>query len=155
MLAQILYNHFKMISSRINVFSGIIKSLMLCRGSKYKNMAEEQIGDILLDSKIKSVSRFLEGNHIDDDNFYQFMSSYIPDGKALLSIDRTIWELGKEIRNILVLAVSYEKIAMPLIFKIIPYIVLQFGFCARRDGAKPILIGERRATTHQIQSEEL
>ena len=39
-------------------------------------MAEEQIGDILLDSKIKSVSRFLEGNHIDDDNFYQFMSSY-------------------------------------------------------------------------------
>ena len=121
MLAQILYNHFKMISSRINVFSGIIKSLMLCRGSKYKNMAEEQIGDILLDSKIKSVSRFLEGNHIDDDNFYQFMSSYIPDGKALLSIDRTIWELGKEIRNILVLAVSYEKIAMPLIFKIIPY----------------------------------
>ena len=34
-------------------------------------------------------------------------------------------------------------------------IVVQFGFCARRDGAKPILIGERRATTHQIQSELL
>ncbi len=129
MLARILYNHFNMINSRLNTFSGIIKSFILCRGSKYKNIAEEQIGDILLDSKIKSVSRFLGGEHIPDDNFYQFMSGYIPKGKVLISIDRTIWELGKEIRNILVLAVSYDKIAMPLIFKIIPY----KGACTSSD----------------------
>jgi hypothetical protein len=94
---------------------------MLCRGSKYKNIAEEQVGDILLDSKIKSISRFLKCDHIKDDAFYDFMSHYTPKGKVLISIDRTTWELGKEIRNILVLAVSYDKIAMPLIFKTIDY----------------------------------
>ncbi|WP_341747918.1 MULTISPECIES: hypothetical protein [unclassified Candidatus Tisiphia] len=41
LLAELLYNHFEMKDTRLNTFKGIIKSLMLCRGSKYKNMAEE------------------------------------------------------------------------------------------------------------------
>jgi len=120
-LAELLYNHFSMISSRLKTFAGIIKALILCRGSNYKNLAEEIDGDILLESKIKAVSRFLAGNDIDIDCYYEFMQDYIPQGKVLLSLDRTIWGLGKEIRNILVLSVSYDKIAMPVLFKLIPY----------------------------------
>lgn len=129
MLTELLYKHFKMINSRHNTFSGIIKSLILCRGSYYKNLAEEIKGDILLDSKIKAVSRFLKGNHIDDNEFCNFMRHFIPEGKLLLSIDRTTWELGKNIRNILVLAVSYEKIGMPILFKEIGY----RGACTAED----------------------
>jgi len=121
MLTELLYKHFKVINSRLNTFDGIIKSLILCRGSYYKNLAEEIKGDTLLDSKIKAVSRFLKGNHIDDSGFYSFMEHFIPDGKLLLSIDRTTWELGKSVRNLLVLAVSYDKIAMPVMFKEISY----------------------------------
>lgn len=121
MLAELLYNHFNMINSRLNTFTGIIKSLILCRGSNYKNLAEEQKSNILLDSKIKAISRFFSSNSIMEEEFYGFMSLYIPKGKVQLSIDRTTWEMGKEIRNILVLAVSYDKIAMPLMYKIINY----------------------------------
>ncbi|WP_341762862.1 transposase [Candidatus Tisiphia endosymbiont of Melanophora roralis] len=121
LLAELLYNHFEMKDTRLNTFKGIIKSLMLCRGSKYKNMAEEIEGDKLLDSKIKAVYRFLQEDNINIDDYYKYMKNYIPQGKVVLSIDRTTWELGQEIRNILVLSVSYNKIAMPLIYKIIPY----------------------------------
>ncbi|WP_375326286.1 hypothetical protein [Candidatus Tisiphia endosymbiont of Nemotelus uliginosus] len=69
LLTELLYNHFRMINSRLNTFKGIIKSLILCRGSKYKNMAEEIAGDILLDSKIKSVYRFLQEDHINMDDY--------------------------------------------------------------------------------------
>lgn len=75
----------------------------------------------MLDSKIKSVYRFLEKDFINIDDYYKFMTPLLPEGKVILSLDRTTWELGKEIRNILVLSVSYDKIAMPLIYKIIPY----------------------------------
>lgn len=57
MLTQELYKHFPMIKSRNRTFCGIINSFILCRGSKYKHLAEERNDDILLDSKIKSISR--------------------------------------------------------------------------------------------------
>ena len=119
--AEHLLKHFKMISSRLKTFSGIIQSLVLCRGCRFKDMAAEIKSPALLDSKIKSVSRFLGGNHISDKDFFGFMKRFVPQGKVVLSIDRTIWEFGKQIRNVLVLAVSFDKIAMPLLFKIIPY----------------------------------
>ncbi|MFU7502763.1 MAG: hypothetical protein ACE1S7_04970, partial [Candidatus Tisiphia sp.] len=74
-------------------------------------MAEEIEGDKLLDSKIKAVYRFLQEDNINIDDYYKYMKNYIPQGKVVLSIDRTTWELGQEIRNILVLSVSYNKIA--------------------------------------------
>ena len=83
-------------------------------------MAAEIRGPALLDSKIKSVSRFFSGNHVSDKDFFTFMKRFVPKGRVVLSIDRTIWEFGKEIRNVLVLAISFDKIAMPLLFKIIP-----------------------------------
>jgi hypothetical protein len=80
--------------SRLNTFKGIIKSLILCRRSKYKNMAEEIEKDKLLDSKIKAVYRFLQEDNINIDDYYKFMRNYIPQGKVVLLIDRTTWELG-------------------------------------------------------------
>jgi hypothetical protein len=66
---------------------------------------------------------------IGDDGMCNFLETYIPSQKLILTIDRTIWEFGKTIRNILVLAVSYKNIAMPLLFKIIPY----KGSCTGED----------------------
>ena len=116
-----LANHFKMISSRLRTFRGIIQTLLLCHGCRLKDFAAGIQGNANLDSKIKSVTRFLSGNHIAEDDFIMFVSRFIPDGKIALAIDRTIWEFGKEIRNVLVLAVSFDKIAMPVMFTIIPY----------------------------------
>ncbi|WP_342268021.1 hypothetical protein [Candidatus Tisiphia endosymbiont of Empis tessellata] len=59
-------------------------------------MAEEIEGDKLLDSKIKAVYRFLQEDNINIDDYYKFMKNYIPQGKVVLSIDRTTWELGQE-----------------------------------------------------------
>lgn len=110
-----------MINSRINPFTGIIKSLILSRGCRYKDLSEEIAGRILLDSKIKLVSRFLERNYRPDENFHLLLKSYIPSGKLPLSIDRTTWELRTSIRNILVLGISYNKISIPVLYKIITY----------------------------------
>jgi len=121
LLAQVLSKHFKMIDSRLNTFAGIIKAFILCRGVQFKQMSEEIKGDIKLDSKIKSISRFLNGNHIGSKQFYKFIKYYIPQEAKIVSIDRTTWEMGKEIRNVLTLAISFDGIAMPVAFKIIPY----------------------------------
>ena len=116
-----LSEHFPMINSRLKTFEGILKSLLLCRGCFYKNIAQEIESKILLDSKIKSVSRFLQGSFIPDASFHAFIKTFIPSHKVQISVDRTIWEHGKEIRNILVLAISYDHITIPVLFKTIPY----------------------------------
>lgn len=130
MLAEILRYHFTMINSRFNVFCGIIKSFILCRGSNYKDLAEGiENSDTFLDSKIKSISRFLEGDNIDLGDYHSFIEEYFPTNKMLLSLDRTIWEFGGKIRNILILSVSYDKIGMPVMFKFIQY----KGTCTAAD----------------------
>jgi len=129
LLAELLYKHFNMINSRAKVFAAIIKALILCRGSNYKNMASEIEGETLLESKIKSVSRFLDGDNIDEDCYYEFIKEHMPPGKVCISIDRTSWELGRIVRNLLVITVSYDKIGMPVLFKSISH----RGSCTAND----------------------
>lgn len=76
-----------------------------------------------------------------------FLETYIPSQKLILTIDRTIWEFGKTIRNTLVLAVSYKNIAMPLLFKIIPY----KGSCKGEDQIELVEKFVRRFGIDQIE----
>lgn len=131
-LTKQLSNHFNMINSRLKTFSGIIQSLLLTRDCHYKDFAEYIPNHTSFDTKIKSVARFLLNNPIKNDDYYHFMKHYIPTNKYIISIDRTIWEFGKQIRNILVLAVSYKGISLPVIFEVIPY----RGACTAEDQIK-------------------
>ena len=46
-------------------------------------MAEEIEENALLDSKIKSVYRFLEKDFINIDDYYKFMTPLLPEGKVI------------------------------------------------------------------------
>ncbi|MDX2082587.1 MAG: transposase [Rickettsiales bacterium] len=93
--------------------------MLLTKGINFKNFASEIKGDAKLLSKEQSVSRFLKNKDlIGMEEFHQFMFKYFPSERMVLSIDRTNWERGKKIYNIMVIAVSFHNISMPVTFTV-------------------------------------
>lgn len=48
------------------------------------------------------------------------LSSFLPEGKWVVSMDRTNWKLGERDINILMIAVAYKGMAIPLIWSLLP-----------------------------------
>ncbi len=119
-LAQTLSKYFR-ISNSIGTFTGIIKAMMLGQKIHYRQLAEEIRGNIKLDSKAKSVFRFLTKPAIDDESYLRFIKDHIPKGKSIIAVDRTTWEMGDIIRNVYVLSASVatHNIGIPALFRLI------------------------------------
>lgn len=54
------------------------------------------------------------------DHFARLLASFLPDEPWILTMDRTNWKFGEKDINILMLAVAYKGIAIPLIWTLLP-----------------------------------
>lgn len=54
------------------------------------------------------------------DGFARLLASFLPEGSWTLSMDRTNWQFGEKNINILMLAVVYQGIAIPLLWSLLP-----------------------------------
>jgi len=50
----------------------------------------------------------------------RLLSSFLPEGKWVVSMDRTNWKLGSKDINILMIAVEHQGMAVPLIWSLLP-----------------------------------
>jgi transposase len=71
------------------------------------------------ESNYRAIQRFFQHQNLEDEDVIDFIIDLLFDKnqKLKLIIDRTDWQFGKTRHNLLVISVSYEKTAIPLIVK--------------------------------------
>jgi transposase len=70
-------------------------------------------------SNYRAIQRFFQHQNLDDDDVIDFIIDLLFDKneKLKLIIDRTDWQFGKTRHNLLMISVSYENTAIPLMVK--------------------------------------
>lgn len=118
-LTLILKKYFNINFARITLIAQMILSLIKVRTVCLSEVATGFAGKAKTASNEKRIQRFLKNFSIDTDSVTRFVASKLPEGQWILTTDRTYWEFGKLKINILVLAVVYKGVAIPLLWKIL------------------------------------
>lgn len=103
--------------ARIMLISQMILSLIKVRTVSLSEMASGFAGKAKTDSNERRMRRFFGDFSLDPDFIALFVASKLPEGKWVVTVDRTEWEFGKMKINILMLAVAYKGVAVPLLWK--------------------------------------
>ncbi len=116
-LARFLKEHLPINFARIILISQIIISMIKVRTVSLSEIAAGFAGKARNESNERRMRNFFKGFYLDPDFIALFVGSELPEGKWLLAADRTTWEFGKMKISILVLAVVYRGVAIPLLWK--------------------------------------
>lgn len=119
-LSKTLNSYFKWNKARIDCFSKMLISLFIVRTVNLTEIASAFEGKASLSSRYRRIQRFFALFKID----YKIIAKFIFrlfdfKGKIYLTMDRTNWQWGKSNINILMLAVVYKGIAIPLIWNLL------------------------------------
>lgn len=115
-LKKILAGHFFIHLSRITLMSQVILALIKVSTVSLTELSTGFAGNKQSSSYERRIRRFLKEVPLSSDSYARFIGTFIPFGKWLIVIDRTDWEFGKIVINILVLGVAYKGIAIPLMW---------------------------------------
>lgn len=118
-LKQMLDEYFTINTARIMLISQMVIALIKVRTVCLSEVALGFAGNAMPSSNEKRIYRFLREFPFDLDAVALFVGSKLPKGKWLMTLDRTNWEFGRMHINILMLAVVYKGVAVPLIWKIL------------------------------------
>jgi hypothetical protein len=115
-LSLILNRHFKWNKSRMDCFSGMLVALLAVRTINLTEIAVAFSSNASINSRYRRIQRFISLYHIDFNQVAWFivMLFGFHNGNYYLTIDRTNWKWGKKNINILVLAIVYKGIAIPV-----------------------------------------
>ena len=121
-LFDILCSHFgKTINlARIRFMALLISALCKMQTVSFGRLALAFGGAAEASSNMRRIQRFMSGYALDLSLIARFIFRLLPhDGPYTLSMDRTNWQFGSFKINALVLGVTYEGVAFPLLFKLI------------------------------------
>lgn len=117
-MREVFSNYYKWNHQRIGFFGNLISSIIRSRSVNMQKVAENIEGSAKVESNYRRIQRIFKDQNIDFDMTARLLSSVLPDDeKWVLCMDRTNWKLGKSNINLLVLAVSYKGMAIPLLWK--------------------------------------
>lgn len=116
-LTLILKKYFKINFARITLIAQMILSLIKVRTVCLSELATGFAGKAKTGSNEKRIHRFLKNFSFPAGHVAHFVASKLPKGQWILTMDRTFWEFGKLKINILMLAVVYKGVAIPLLWK--------------------------------------
>jgi hypothetical protein len=116
-MAGFLKEYFPINFARIILISQIVLALIKVKTVSLNEIAAGFAGKTKTDSNERRMRRFFKDFSLDPDFIALFVASKLPGGKWLLTVDRTEWEFGKIKINILMLAVVYKGVAVPLLWK--------------------------------------
>lgn len=95
------------------MLSAIIRS----RSVNMQKVAESIEGVAMTESNYRRIQRLFQKQTFDYKMTARLLSTVLPDEPWVLAMDRTNWKLGESNINVLVLAVAYEGMAIPLLWK--------------------------------------
>jgi len=117
-LQKVFSKYYKWHQYRIDVLEKFISGLIRSRSVNLQKIAESMEGSAKVESNYRRIQRLFKEQEIDYKVTARLLSTILPnDEKWILTLDRTNWKLGKSNVNLLVLAVAYKGVAIPLLWK--------------------------------------
>jgi len=120
----------KMNLARIRFFG-----LFICALSKVQSVCFEKLAisfdtDVKYESSLRRIQRFMSAYLLDTDIIARLVFALLPHKPPYgLAMDRTNWKFGSANINILVIAIVYDGVAFPIIYKLMP----KFGNSSTND----------------------
>lgn len=118
-ISEVLNVHFNWNKARIVCFSKMIVGLFIVRTVNLAEIASAFEGKAKLLSRYRRLQRFFANFEIDYEVIAKFIFKLFEFKKVFLTMDRTNWMWGKKNINILMLAVVYKGIAIPLVWTLL------------------------------------
>jgi len=116
-MKEVFSKYYKWNPKRIGFVGNLISSIIRSRSVNMQKVAENIEGNAKTESNYRRIQRIFKGQEVDFDMTARLLSSVLPDDeKWVLTMDRTNWKLGKSNVNLLVLAVAYKGMAIPLLW---------------------------------------
>jgi len=115
-LSMRLNQHFNWNKAKMDCFVGMLIGLLKTRNINLTEIAIGFANDAQPESRYRRIQRFIRGHRLNYDSvawFVMMLFGFI-DSPYYLALDRTNWKWGKKNLNILVLAVVYKGIAVPV-----------------------------------------
>jgi hypothetical protein len=104
--------------SRINFLELVIPAIICARSVQYQSIGAQMNGDIQESSKSRRVYNFINGFELDYEIVSYFLLLLLPKkGKLKLCLDRTEWDFGGCVHNILTVTVYSHGIGIPIWFE--------------------------------------
>ena len=122
-LFDILHTHFgKTINlSRLKFMAKMIVALVTLHTVNFVRLSTAFCGKASAPSSMRRIQRFMSGYDLDLSLVARLIFKLLPHkGPYVLSMDRTNWQFGSFDINALVLAVTYQGVAFPLLFRLLP-----------------------------------
>jgi len=115
-LSKRLNQHFNWNKAKMDCFVGMLIGLLKTRNINLTEIAIGFANDAQPESRYRRIQRFIRSHRLNYDSvawFVMMLFGFI-DSPYYLALDRTNWKWGKKNLNILVLAVVYKGIAVPV-----------------------------------------
>lgn len=103
-------------SARIELIAHFLLGLIRFNTVNLAKLANHFETTSQIDSNYKRLQRFFRHFELDFDALAKLMAKWLPDEPWIVCLDRTHWKIGISNVNILVLAVAYKGIAVPLLW---------------------------------------
>ena len=111
----------KMNLARIKFFGLFICALCKVQTVCFEKLAVSFDADVRVDSSLRRIQRFMSQYMLDTNLIACFVFALLPHKPPYrLALDRTNWKFGTTNINVLVLAVVYQGVAFPVLFKMMP-----------------------------------
>jgi hypothetical protein len=120
-LKTILGQYFHWNKAHLDCFIRMLLALFVVRTMNFRELAVAFDSRAQIDSRYKRIKRFFSGFSFETTTIacWVFKLFFSQGQKIYLSLDRTNWFWGKSKINILMLAVVYEGIAIPLFWRLL------------------------------------
>ena len=106
---------------RIKFFGLFIGALCRVQTVCFEKLAVSFDADVRIGSSLRSIQRFMSDYLLDTDLVARFVFALLPHKPPYrLALDRTNWKFGTTNINVLVLAIVYQGVAFPILFKMMP-----------------------------------
>lgn len=120
-LENSLNGHLKLNKARIKCFTQMLLALFAVRTPNLKEIATAVSSKTRIDSRHKRLKRFFSQVKVDYDAIgsWIFNLFFANEKQLYLTLDRTNWSYGKTPINIMMLAIAYEGIAIPIFWQML------------------------------------
>ena len=106
-------------AARVVLIAHAISALIKLRTVNLMRLAAAFETDVEADSNYKRLQRFFRFFELDFDALAKLIARWLPTQPWVLCLDRTNWQIGATNVNILMLAVAYRDIAIPLMWSML------------------------------------
>lgn len=118
-IKKILQHHFECDKRRLTFMATFVVSMIRARTVTLSNLSVIFNPRVKSESNYRRIQRFFENYVMDYFQVARLVIASLPHVNFILTLDRTNWQFGKKDINILMLAVVYKDMSIPLCWELL------------------------------------